>query len=206
MSPSSESPVRVATTGDIEAIASSLARAFEDDPVWVHLLADPASRLKRLRRYFVTAMRLQHIGHSSSYTDPACAGASLWDPPGHWRMTPSQYLRGTPGFFRTFGSGTVNATRTLSAVEKQHPKDPPHYYLAILGTDPDHQGKGIGSSLLRPVLDICDRDGVGAYLESSKESNIAFYARHGFEVTGEVRLPGGPLVWPMWRDPREPSG
>ena len=97
----------------------------------------------------------------------------------------------------------MNATRTLSAIEKRHPKDPPHYYLAILGTDPDHQGKGIGSSLLRPVLDICDHDGVGAYLESSKESNIAFYARHGFELTGEVRLPGGPLVWPMWREPRD---
>ncbi len=121
-------------------------------------------------------------------------------------MTPSQYLRGTPGFIRSFGTGTLNAVRTLSTVEKRHPASPPHYYLAVLGTDPDLQGKGIGSSLLKPVLDMCDRDGVGAYLESSKEQNIAFYARHGFEKTGEVRLPGGPTVWPMWRDPREPSG
>jgi ribosomal protein S18 acetylase RimI-like enzyme len=206
MSAPSGNPVRIATAQDIDAIAHSLARAFEDDPVWEFLLPDPASRLKRLHRYFTTAMRLQHIGHSCSYTDSARAGAALFDPPGHWRMTPTQYFRGTPGFIRSFGSGTVNAIRTLSVVEKGHPKDPPHYYLAMLGTEPDHQGKGIGSSLLKPVLDTCDNDGIGAYLESSKESNIAFYARHGFEVAGEVRLPGGPLVWPMWRNPREPLG
>jgi GNAT superfamily N-acetyltransferase len=204
MSPSSDLQVRVATKEDIDAIAASLSRAFEDDPVWTYLLPDAASRLKRLVRYFVTAMRLQHIPHSTSYTDSALAGAALWDPPGHWRMTPSQYVLGTPGFIRSFGGGTLNAMRTLSAVEKRHPAGPPHYYLAVLGTDPDHQGKGIGSSVLKPVLDKCDHDGVGAYLESSKESNIAFYARHGFELRGEVRLPGGPLVWPMWRDPREP--
>ena len=82
-----------------------------------------------------------------------------------------------------------------------HPTEP-HYYLAVLGTEPEFQGRGIGSALLRPVLDICDRDEIPAYLESSKERNIAFYARHGFRVTREVTLPKGPPVWLMWRDPR----
>ncbi len=88
----------------------------------------------------------------------------------------------------------------VSTIERQHPRTP-HWYLAVLGTDPIHQGKGIGSALLAPILDRCDREGIGAYLESSKQSNIAFYRRHRFEVTGEIVLPGGPPVWPMWRDP-----
>ena len=72
----------------------------------------------------------------------------------------------------------------------------------MLGTRPDRQGHGVGSTLLQPVLDICDREGIGAYLESSKESNIPFYRRHGFQVVEEIRLPKGPLVYPMWRDPQ----
>ena len=88
-------------------------------------------------------------------------------------------------------------------LERGHPRQPPHFYLAVLGTDPSAQGRGLGSAVLRGVLDQCDRDGVGAFLESSKESNIAYYARHGFRVTEEVRLTRGPSMWRMWRDPRD---
>ena len=71
----------------------------------------------------------------------------------------------------------------------------------MLGTDPPAQGRGLGSAVLRPGLELCDREGLPAYLESSKESNVGFYARFGFRVTEEVRMPGdGPSVWLMWRD------
>ena len=78
----------------------------------------------------------------------------------------------------------------MQLVESRHPSLP-HYYLGGLGTDPQWQGRGLGSAVLGPVLEICDRDGVPAYLESSKETNIGFYGRHGFEVTDEVSVPDG---------------
>lgn len=90
---------------------------------------------------------------------------------------------------------------SLLGVERRHPPKPPHRYLATLGTEPDAQGRGLGTAALAPVLEECDRDGVGAYLESSKESNIDYYVRFGFRVTEEMKLPRGPSLWPMWRDP-----
>jgi hypothetical protein len=54
---------------------------------------------------------------------------------------------------------------------------------------------------MQPGVELCDREGIPAYLESSKERNIDFYARFGFRVLQEVRLPRGPKMWPMWREP-----
>ena len=59
-----------------------------------------------------------------------------------------------------------NVSRGMTAVqtmEKRHPKEPAHYYLPVLGVEPEFQGRGFGSALLQPVLARCDRDRVGAY-------------------------------------------
>jgi GNAT superfamily N-acetyltransferase len=73
-----------------------------------------------------------------------------------------------------------------------------------VGVDPCHRGKGYGRQLLQPVLDHCDRNGLGAYLENSKEQNLTFYRLQGFEVTKElVPGPDAPTLWLMWRDPQD---
>ena len=82
-----------------------------------------------------------------------------------------------------------------------HPTEP-HWYLSVLGTDPEHQKSGIGSALLRSVLARCDAEGAAAYLEASRPENVPYYERHGFEVVGEFRLPKGPPVWRMSYAPR----
>ena len=88
--------------------------------------------------------------------------------------------------------------RLNRAAAGAHPSDP-HWYLGILGTDPVHQGCGVASALMEPTLERCDAAGFPAYLESSKQSNLPFYERHGFRVTGKVEVHGGPTLWSMSR-------
>jgi len=76
----------------------------------------------------------------------------------------------------------------------------PHWYLSILGVDPDHQGKGLGGALLQPALAKADQEGLPCYLETLEEKNLAFYGRHGFEVLVDDREPhSGLKFWTMIR-------
>jgi ribosomal protein S18 acetylase RimI-like enzyme len=147
-------------------------------------------------------MRLrQLLPHDETYTLDGTAGAAIWALPDRWRLGRVEEFRMGVALLFALGRRIPMLVRGFEMIEAAHPRTP-HYYLAVLGTEPDRQGEGIGSALMQPVLEMCDRDEIPAYLESSKERNVAFYARHGFRVTDEIKLPGGPRVWPMWRDPR----
>lgn len=198
------SEARAATQEDISPLAASLARAFDDDPVMTWLFGDHAGRrTARLRRFFGHEAR-RHRRNGEVLTTPDRSGAAFWDPPDGWRTRTADLVRSVPVLVPALGPRLARAMRGLQMIEAAHPRVP-HWYLAVIGTDPPAQGKGVGASLLRPVLDRCDREAMGAYLESSKERNIPYYERFGFTVTGEVELPDGPRIWPMWRDP-EPNG
>jgi ribosomal protein S18 acetylase RimI-like enzyme len=190
--------VREATAADVPLLGRSLARAFDDDPVMTWLFPSPRRRPDQLARFLGYEIR-HRLG--TVWTVDDHAGGAVWAPPDRWRTPAGEVVRGLPFFLRLFGRRLPSALRLLGLVERHHP-DEPHWYLAVLGTDPEHQGRGVGSALLAPVLARCDEEGLPAYLESSKRSNLAFYARHGFTVTGELTLPGGPTVWPMWRAAR----
>src|SRR6266540_346463 len=78
----------------------------------------------------------------------------------------------------------------------------PHWYLPLIGVDPVHQGRGLGSALLRHALKNCDRDHLPAYLEATSPSSRRLYERHGFEATGEIQDAESHTMWPMLREPR----
>ncbi|MFI1461669.1 GNAT family N-acetyltransferase [Nocardia carnea] len=200
-----EFEVRPARRDEIAALARTLAAAFRDDPVMEWMLPDPRRREKGLERLFDAQTRHQHFasGGVDIAADSAgeVAGAALWDPPGRWKTPPFTEVRMLPQMVRAFGSRMRAGKQLVDLMTAAHPEEP-HWYLATIGTDPAQRGGGYGRALMNRRLEHCDREGVPAYLESSKEANIGYYERFGFEVTGTISIPDGPDLWPMWRAPR----
>jgi ribosomal protein S18 acetylase RimI-like enzyme len=202
--------VRPFTRTDLNATVATLARAFDDDPVMMWIFPDERMRRRRLPSFFASTLRgtgLRHDGTEVSVLEGGTVlGAAIWLPPGTWRPPLWRQLLALPGVMVRLGSRLPVASATYGALLRVHPSRP-HWYLSGIGTDPPAQGTGVGSELMRSRLVRCDADQLPAYLESSKERNVPFYERHGFQVIGELSLPGGgPTLWLMWRDPQDEEG
>lgn len=197
--------VRPARKADIPALARVMARAFQDDPVMAWVQNDDARRKAALPGLFSALTRHHFLagrGSEVAVSDDGVAAAALWDPPGRWTQSPREQLAMLPGVVRAF-RGRLAAARTVTDMMKANHPEEPHWYLAMIGSDPTVRGGGFGRALMQSRLDRCDAEYAPAYLESSNPDNIPYYERFGFEVTGELALPeGGPSLWPMWRAPR----
>lgn len=202
--PSSPPTVRaVESPADLAVAVDTLSAAFYDDPVLSWLCPDDDRRRATLPGWFgVITRSLHHHHHRAIHLSPDGTGAAVWVPPGVPMVEDDE----------AFGAAMVavsplDAERfgtLIGEAEAVHPEEP-HWYLFFIGVTPDRQGQGLGSALLRAVLDRCDRDGTPAYLESTRPENRRLYERHGFVRTGEIVLPGGPRPTTMWREP-QPSG
>jgi GNAT superfamily N-acetyltransferase len=187
--------VRSATREDLQSVSETLAAAFFDDPIMAWCYPDPARRREILPRGFDIIVT-SNLPHGGVLTTEGAVGAAVWVPPG---VEDDEEAAGALiEASAEYGPRVVQAFELMGAA---HPEQP-HQYLFLLATRPGWQSRGIGSALMRPVLEACDRDGLPAYLEATCERNAALYQRHGFRVTGEIPLPDGPSLWPMWRDPR----
>jgi ribosomal protein S18 acetylase RimI-like enzyme len=197
--------VRPANRSDIGPLAKTLGRAFFEDPMTTWMLPDEGARRKKLHRLFAMLTRYHHFAGGGVQLAPngsSIGAAALWDPPGRWQSTPLEDLRAMPRMIWTFGRDSSRGKALDALMKKSHPEEP-HWYLAVIGSDPTVRGQGYGQALMHSGLDRCDAAHAPAYLESSNPANVPYYERFGFEVTGEIVLPeGGPTMWPMWRRPR----
>ncbi|WP_460568274.1 GNAT family N-acetyltransferase [Humibacter soli] len=183
--------IRAATLADAAAIAEMMSRAFHDDPVMRWVVPHAAGRPRRLRRLYEAIVR--HEGIPMGATDVAVregvvVGAAVWRPPRR-RMTPWRAVPFALSCGWTLGTDIPRMTAMGRSVFREHPREP-HWYLQLLAVDPEAQGSGAGTELVRRGLERVDRDGTVAYLETT-QGNLAFYERLGFPAVGEIAMPRG---------------
>lgn len=202
--------IRAAGADDRELVVRLLDEAFQDDPVsgWVF----PGEEYRRTTHHLLMAAFTDAVlteGRIDVTEDgTACA---------LWLSIPAADDTEHADTEHVGADGTDEAVRLRETVDPanprveeitrlmadSHPADRAHEYLWMVGVAPGRQGEGLGSALIRHVLDRCDREGLPAYLEASSARSTKLYERLGFAFTGTtLALPDGPRMWPMWREPR----
>lgn len=191
--------IRGATASDVPTIDGTLARAFQDDPVFGWAVPDEEVRRAALPPVF-DAFAEVYVPLGESYVAGDGAGAALWAPAGVEPFTEEQSEAFGERMIEILGPHAERTSQLDELLAEHHPEEP-CLYLQFVGVVPEQQGRGIGSHLLTTVLERADAIGTPAYLDATSPDNRRLYERHGFETVRELTLPDGPSLWSMWREP-----
>ena len=182
---------------DERCTVDAMVLAFSSDPVIRWLFPDPESYCAHFPE-FVRAFGGRAFEQRTAYHVDRFFGAALWLPPS---VEPDE-ARLAELLQRSVPEEKQRVVfDVLEQMETFHPTEP-CWYLPLIGVDPAHQRRGLGTALLQPVLGRCDRQNLAAYLEATSPRNIELYERHGFRSLGTIRAGDAPPLTPMVREPR----
>lgn len=190
--------IRTANREELDKVLDTVTLAFAADPLMRWFYPGSDAYLSNYRQ-LINAYCGVSVAEGATFVADDLGGAALWMPPG--LAVDEEKL----------GAFVVDSIRPqiqedfmalMAEMDRYHPHDYPCWYLAVIGVDGYHQGKGLGSLLLKHTTRMLDESGTTAYLESSNPANISLYQRHGFEIMGEIRIGTAPLVTPMLRTPQ----
>lgn len=193
--------VRDAGPDDLGVVASTMAQAFHDDPVMRWTFPARRGRDRKMVDYFDLMARQLFLPRGRVLMTEDGSGVAFWAPSGALPLVPLDKDAFVRGSHALFGARAAILEQGGMLMERYHPAEP-HFYLGGIGVMPSRRGRGIGRSLLMPVLDVCDEQRIGAYLEASTMRNVALYEQLGFRVRRELALPDGPSLFLMWREPQ----
>jgi GNAT superfamily N-acetyltransferase len=207
MTPPPPGDVALLAEAQVEEAIAVLARAFLDDPLWSWIEPDRAGRADALRWFMGVSVR-SGLVFGETYTTPdAVLGVACWEPPhaGAFASGPGVPLSGGVDAPHYVGDNALRRFQAMSDYQKSfRTRDmaTAFWYLALLGVEPAAQRSGIATTLIAPVLARADAAGQPCYLETEREANVGYYARHGFEVLLSGQNPlNGPPFWTMMRRP-----
>ncbi len=187
-----------------------LGRAFLDDPLWRATFLDADKRLELLVGMLTGAVKATAAARGVAETTPGVDAVALWLPPGRnigfWAMVRSGFA--LPRFTMSLPAKDRNrmmaVLRQLEERRKALMPDP-HWYLTTIGVEPERQGEGLGSTLLRSGIRRADHENTSIFLDTETSGNVAFYQHFGFEVIEETTATeSGVPVWLMVRRPTSP--
>ncbi|KAL4911177.1 hypothetical protein BDW74DRAFT_172641 [Aspergillus multicolor] len=187
MSPFSAIPV-VATKSP--AVADIIARSFRSSVVSSFLFRTPESTwppnnvpYELVRGHFDEVVRKKVELGATLVEAGGFAAVAIWFPPDKQKHAKddSESLATLSARERAFGE-------KLDEVKKRHLQGRKHWYLNLIGRDPERKEKGVVRALMEPFLQQAKKDRVPAWLEAVDRHSCDVYTHFGFRTVEEFRV------------------
>jgi ribosomal protein S18 acetylase RimI-like enzyme len=186
----------------IEKTAQILTEGFIDDPSFAFIFGENANKFQALNAFF-KLLATDAIQRGEVIIAPEEQGACIWYPAEveifneQFEQIVAETISTTSHF-----CGVESGKRFEEVIEKVGASEPEaiHCEVLFIALKPKSRGKGIGESLLKPVLNYADTKKFGCYLASSNYRNISFYERYGFRKFCPIEISDSYSMTGMWRE------
>lgn len=192
------------TAAEIGPAAEVLVRAFEHDPMPAYVEPRPERRSRHVAACFAGVLRYG-VRYGEVYASSSrLESVAMWLGPGQTGGSLVKTLR-AGALTVSLRAGLRSTLRFLRLVDhlgtfwlRRVPD--PHWYLAVLGTDPECRGRGLAGELVARMCQRFDREGLSCCVDTENEANTVFYRRHGFDLLDRSPVPGTSMdCWFMLR-------
>lgn len=194
------------TKRDVKKVIETLVQAFLDDHLLGYFFPDPKSKLRFLPKFFNYRVKNGFLYGKVLATSENIEGVVILTQSEYKEFSWLRAIRtGGIGLYRAAASETLSRMRELESFVVSKRNDcisEPHWYLGSLAVHPDHQGKGLASKLVRPILEMCSSQNKPCVLETQGEGLVQIYKHYGFDVVDSFTLPFANLPhWVMVKPP-----
>ncbi len=201
--------IQLLQPSEIDTASIALSNAFMNDPLQCYTFPDEQERKEKSPLHFKSILQFGLQFGEVYRTAGELGGVAVWLKPGETEVTAEKAEAG--GLYRLpelVGEEPMSRFfAALDFIEPYHKQDmpEPHWYTMVVGVDPAFRGKGLGKSLLLPVLDKAAETNIPCYLETGQPANVSFYKKLGFRILRELVDPvSGLSIWTFRWDAHTP--
>jgi ribosomal protein S18 acetylase RimI-like enzyme len=153
-----------------------LAKSFEDNQSVNYIVKQDSKKTERIRAFMFGEV----------YLSDDQKGCALVLYPNQKRFSIKSTLLDVQLLLNAIGlTRAGKAMSRESAIKSNYPKEP-IYYLWFLGVNTSDQNNGIGSKLLKEIIEDSQRQHKSIYLETSTIKNLPWYEKFGFSIYNEL--------------------
>ncbi|KAL3476002.1 hypothetical protein BJX99DRAFT_151464 [Aspergillus californicus] len=197
----SEVSIKPGSWDHLDPAAGLFGRVFDKDPVLRYLLCNLSDEeyQEYLPRYWRGLCRAGLLNGAVIYEADGWKAATVVLPPGKSVDNPLTIVPAMLGFMSVLWRiGLAGLIRMLGdysgatdTVKKRALGKQKYFYVFVVGTEYEHQGKGLAKTLMQSVQDDASRLELPIWLEATTERSRQLYLSLGFEDVEEITIGEG---------------
>ena len=186
---------------DIDSFSKVLAKGFEGYSLFEYF-CDNSYSLSKMQLFWKVALTASHRNVYSLSDSLDSNGVAVFFPPEYKDIGVMSYF--TAGGYKLLTKlDVVKMIKfdSFAAKIKEKYVNEDTWYLYAFAVLESERGRGIGSKLLKPMLNYFDNEKQSCYLETLKAENVQLYQHYGFKLVEEVKVPGTDMtLYAMFRE------